>query len=213
MKVGDVVEVWHFSRPVPAIVLAGPEEDGFYHTSLRVIHPDQEGVTWRWPPMFSDAYMATSEQARTKEPAKDDKPPGLHRAAWEYLQACVTNRDSHEKWLQWKELGKPLFEAPAAKATTASPEAPTPAQGTPTTQDAATAPPGPGRYIRIWPFGGAPPEFEKLSSNGGDEDWVAHVPAGMEIPGFLEEGGRFGCCAVDTTRLADGSHVLIGCHA
>lgn len=31
--------------------------------------------------------------------------------------------------------------------------------------------------IRVWRFEDAPEEFRRLSRCGGDEDWVAHVPA------------------------------------
>ena len=31
--------------------------------------------------------------------------------------------------------------------------------------------------IRVWPFQEAPKKYQALSNNGGDEDWVAFVPA------------------------------------
>ncbi len=68
--------------------------------------------------------------------------------------------------------------------------------------------------IRVWRFEDAPEEFRRLSRCGGDEDWVAHVPAYLVeswIPWL--EGSGFGVCAVEAHRLADGSEVHIGAHA
>lgn len=30
--------------------------------------------------------------------------------------------------------------------------------------------------IKIWPFYKAPKKYQKLSNNGGDEDWIAFIP-------------------------------------
>lgn len=71
------------------------------------------------------------------------------------------------------------------------------------------------RMIRIWPFHDAPAEYKALSGHGGDEDWLAVVPAtlnGRYIP-WLESGGPFGGCDVTTHELPDGSVVHIGSHA
>jgi hypothetical protein len=49
---------------------------------------------------------------------------------------------------------------------------------------------------------------------GGDEDWVAHCPAGMDAdPSWAWEGGNFGCFSVSRHELIDGSTVLIGAHS
>ena len=67
--------------------------------------------------------------------------------------------------------------------------------------------------IRIWHFRDAPEEWQ-FSDNGGDEDWVAFVPATFTYgpPLFLDEGSTFGCCSVNR-YVVDGGVVLIGCHA
>lgn len=70
-----------------------------------------------------------------------------------------------------------------------------------------------GAPIVIWPFYDAPDELQSLSENGGDEDWIAVLDSGFDQPFFLEEGGRFGCCCVDSYSLEDGRTVLIGCHS
>lgn len=67
--------------------------------------------------------------------------------------------------------------------------------------------------IRVWHFYDAPKEFQELSTNGGDEDWIAHVPAPF-VSDYIEWMGRaFGCCTVAEHALADGSVIRIGCHA
>lgn len=68
-------------------------------------------------------------------------------------------------------------------------------------------------HIKIFPFHAAPEGLAELSTNGGDEDWIAVVPAGFDVPFFLEEGGRFGCCTVEKHEHWSGCKILIGCHA
>ncbi len=70
------------------------------------------------------------------------------------------------------------------------------------------------KYIRVWRFHDAPEELKNYD-NGGDEDWLAHVPAEMAndyIP-WLEGGSAFGVCDINEYKQADGSVVYIGCHA
>ncbi len=83
------------------------------------------------------------------------------------------------------------------------------------------------KCIRVWRFDDAPDEFRAMSQHGGDEDWVAHIPAGFDggeqddedgdpIPPYVswaDDGTPFGCCDVDTIRQSDGSWVFIGAHA
>jgi hypothetical protein len=67
--------------------------------------------------------------------------------------------------------------------------------------------------IRVWRFADAPAEFQALSPHGGDEDWLAHVPAyfaGSQID-WLEQGA-FGN-RVSEHPLEDGSIVFIGAHS
>lgn len=73
-----------------------------------------------------------------------------------------------------------------------------------------------GRMIRVWRWEDAPEEFRALSGHGGDEDWIAHVPASLagEWIDWLDDSGTpFGCCDVSTHPLPDGSVVRIGAHA
>jgi len=45
--------------------------------------------------------------------------------------------------------------------------------------------------IKVWPFSEAPDTYRLMSTNGGDEDWVALVPLEWKdryYIGWLEEG-------------------------
>ncbi len=71
------------------------------------------------------------------------------------------------------------------------------------------------RYrISVWPWEYAPNYFRELSPHGGDEDWVAFVPAILEDYDieWLRSGGPFGVCDVTEHKVADGT-VYIGAHA
>lgn len=72
---------------------------------------------------------------------------------------------------------------------------------------------GQGKAILIWTFREAPGELRSLSRHGGDEDWVALLPVGMEQPSWMETGSSFGCCDVSEHQLDDGRQVYIGAHA
>lgn len=66
--------------------------------------------------------------------------------------------------------------------------------------------------ILVYRWKDAPQQWKDLSTNGGDEDWLAFVPKQLEseyMP-FLEEG-RFGNL-VDSYDV-DGGVVLISSHA
>lgn len=69
--------------------------------------------------------------------------------------------------------------------------------------------------ILVWDFRDAPAEFRALSEHGGDEDWLAVVPAfyRFNMPPWLESGTRFGCCDTSEHVLPDGRIVCIGAHA
>lgn len=69
--------------------------------------------------------------------------------------------------------------------------------------------------IKVWRFYDAPEELQNLSGHGGDEDWLAQVPAYLadEWIGWAESGTSFGCCEVEKHHLADGTVILIGAHA
>ena len=73
-------------------------------------------------------------------------------------------------------------------------------------------------HIRVWLFEDAPEELRSLSTNGGDEDWVALLPpklADYAWIGWLAEGSPFGCASVETHTHPElpGYVVKIGCHA
>jgi hypothetical protein len=68
--------------------------------------------------------------------------------------------------------------------------------------------------IVVWRFGSAPADLRALSQNGGDEDWLALIPAGMAgdwIPWI--DSDTFGCCDRSSFDLPDGRKVVIGSHA
>lgn len=68
--------------------------------------------------------------------------------------------------------------------------------------------------IHVWRFHEAPELLQKLSTNGGDEDWLAFIPNSFKkeyIP-WMEEGSSFGCCSVDSFKIINGT-IKIGSHA
>jgi len=72
------------------------------------------------------------------------------------------------------------------------------------------------KMIKVWRFEDAPAEYQALSTNGGDEDWVVFVPDGfaeVHIP-FLVEGGSgsIGCWCIEE-HAVKGGKVCIGSHA
>lgn len=71
-----------------------------------------------------------------------------------------------------------------------------------------------GKTILVWRFYEAPQDFQGLSGHGGDEDWVAFVPAafGDDWIGWMDSGTPFGCCDVSRHPI-DGGVVYIGAHA
>lgn len=69
--------------------------------------------------------------------------------------------------------------------------------------------------IRIWAFRDAPNEFQGMSQNGGDEDWLAYIPKNYRdayIP-WMEDGSSFGCSSMDEYEIGNGDVVRIGSHA
>lgn len=67
--------------------------------------------------------------------------------------------------------------------------------------------------IKLWQFSSAPDEYKILSPHGGDEDWVAVIPVGVEFPYWMSSGFPFGICEVSEHVLSDGRVVLIGAHS
>jgi len=90
-------------------------------------------------------------------------------------------------------------------------------------------------HMAIWYFKDAPQELQALSTNGGDEDFLAYVPPdsfdGLCASWFgtMDEekwygepttlkwndnnGTSFGVCSVDRIELDNGGLVFIGSHA
>jgi hypothetical protein len=77
-----------------------------------------------------------------------------------------------------------------------------------------SAPPEHQCAILVWKFHEAPERYQKLSTHGGDEDWLAYIPDRLknEWIGWMEEGGSFGCSSV-TQHEVGGGLVKIGAHA
>lgn len=70
--------------------------------------------------------------------------------------------------------------------------------------------------IRLWRFDDAPEWMQSLSQNGGDEDWVAHVPnesVNTDGPWNRSTHDWFGCAGIEHYLQPDGSIVHIGSHA
>jgi hypothetical protein len=73
--------------------------------------------------------------------------------------------------------------------------------------------------ITVYRFENAPKELQALSTNGGDEDWLAIVPKHLkdEWIGWLEEGSAFGRCCVEIHEHPNpnkrGYQIRIGCHS
>lgn len=69
--------------------------------------------------------------------------------------------------------------------------------------------------IKIWPFYDAPEHLREMSQHGGDEDYIALVPAEYENENLVwkfEETGILGCCSTDRYDTPEGI-VFIGAHA
>ena len=68
------------------------------------------------------------------------------------------------------------------------------------------------KVIIIWEFDNAPIEYQQLSENGGDEDWIALVIGyGNETPLAVEKISS-GLFSVDRYSVDEGT-IYIGAHA
>ena len=68
----------------------------------------------------------------------------------------------------------------------------------------------------VWRFEDAPPELRKLSSHGGDEDWLLLFPPGIdpdETTWACSDGEIFGDWCNSRQTLPDGHTVIIAAHA
>lgn len=70
------------------------------------------------------------------------------------------------------------------------------------------------RAILVWAFDEAPVEYQGLSTNGGDEDWLAFVPTEASRGKYIGwlEAGPFGVSDIDQYEV-EGGTVYIGSHA
>jgi len=68
------------------------------------------------------------------------------------------------------------------------------------------------RGIILWAFRDAPEHFRDLSGHGGDEDFVAFVPASMVDTPLACDVERMAICDCETHEV-EGGVVLIGAHA
>jgi hypothetical protein len=86
------------------------------------------------------------------------------------------------------------------------------------------------KAIVIWKFKDAPKKYQKLSGNGGDEDWLAIIPKNLwkkyekedhypdegkfyyEIPYFIDNDS-FGCFNREFHELDKNYLVVIGSHS
>lgn len=66
--------------------------------------------------------------------------------------------------------------------------------------------------VELWAFQQAPEEWRRLSSNGGDEDFIVVAQPGNEA--FAESvAERLEVCDKEKVTLPDGRTAWITCHA
>lgn len=76
----------------------------------------------------------------------------------------------------------------------------------------------PVKAIVVWRFDDAPRVLQHLSTNGGDEDWIAYIPAdvyedcGGYIP-WIESGAFDAGLEAEKIKLPCGDWIYIGSHA
>jgi hypothetical protein len=65
----------------------------------------------------------------------------------------------------------------------------------------------------VWRFDDAPEELRRMSTNGGDEDWIVEIPPGADADTRWIEAT--GCCdvALCSHPTRDGWTLAIGVHA
>lgn len=69
--------------------------------------------------------------------------------------------------------------------------------------------------IVVWRFEDAPERFRSLSTNGGDEDWLAFVPSGFPggVPFWMGDSADGGWCNIVDWYDVEGGSVCIGSHS
>lgn len=75
------------------------------------------------------------------------------------------------------------------------------------------APPTGARQIVVWKFDDAPWALRALSTYGGDEEWIAWIPAGYpHWVSWIDGVGQFGGADVTERTLPSGAVVRISAH-
>jgi len=71
------------------------------------------------------------------------------------------------------------------------------------------------KSIRIWPWKSAPPQFRKLSNNGGDEDWIVYIPQEhlSDVDHSLWLDNIDSCAEPQKIQLKNGDWIFIGSHS
>jgi len=71
------------------------------------------------------------------------------------------------------------------------------------------------KSIRIWPWKSAPPQFRKLSNNGGDEDWIVYIPQEhlSDVDHSLWLDNIDSCTEPQKIQLKNGDWIFIGSHS
>lgn len=76
---------------------------------------------------------------------------------------------------------------------------------------------GPFNLIKVWSFFDAPYQYQCMSDNGGDEDWIAWVPQSIidrdGVPEWLQENTPFAKCILVERDNVNGGRIFIGCHS
>jgi len=69
--------------------------------------------------------------------------------------------------------------------------------------------------IRVWRFKDAPKSLQRLSTHGGDEDWIAVIPKGVTPPNMAWSFDSMpsGTAGIQRCEFEDGRVILIGAHA
>lgn len=72
--------------------------------------------------------------------------------------------------------------------------------------------------ITVWRFRDAPEHLRALSNNGGDEDWLALLPKGLNSESILWEvswleSNQFAPCGPPQVTEYKGQVVVIGSHS
>lgn len=119
---------------------------------------------------------------------------GRSMAVAQYMPVTDEDEDEDGGWREWGDAGWAVPPLPVMSVPLALSGGP--------------------NMICVFKWEHAPQALKDLSQHGGDEDWVAFLPAnllGEYIP-WMRRGG-FGICSVSTIWFEDGSRVCIGAHA